>query len=68
MTLPRYSFYNVNGTLKDASQIRIGVDKGDRVDVDFKYRDNLTGELYHVQATGYRTKIEIEETTNEAAI
>lgn len=54
---PRYSFGNVDGIMKDGVSVSIGIER-DSVTVSFDYADSRDGILYHVEATGYRTKKE----------
>ena len=55
---PRYSFLNVDGVLRDGYAVNIsGDDDGRRVHVTFTYRDNITGAVYAVEASGYRTRL-----------
>jgi hypothetical protein len=53
---PRYMFGDVHGALKDGTSVSIGFE-GNSVSIAFDYRDQ-DDVLYHVEATGYRTKKE----------
>jgi len=49
---------NVDGVLRDGYAVNIsGDDDGRRVHVTFTYRDNITGAVYAVEASGYRTRL-----------
>lgn len=54
---PRYTFGDVNGVLKDGTSVSVGVEK-DWVSISFDYHDHRDDVVYHVEATGYRTKKE----------
>ena len=54
---PRYSFGDVQGTLTNGLAVQLGLHV-DWCTVEFDYTDRLDGVLYHVSASGWRTKKE----------
>lgn len=62
MAEPRYAFGDVNGVMKEGTSVSINLGESDRVSIDFTYTDQRDGQLYRVNATGYRTKIDKEST------
>ncbi len=54
---PRYSFGDVQGTMKDGYSVSVGVEPNDEVNIEFTYKDRRDGKTYRVVATGRRTEV-----------
>ena len=65
--LPRYSFGDVNGALKDGTTVVINSGLRDEMDISFDYFDRRDGFKYHVEAKGFRTLIPNQEPTDAKA-
>lgn len=55
--VPRYTFGDVQGVMKDATHFSMGVAEKDYVDVTFDYYDTRDGKRYYVEARGTRKEV-----------
>ena len=54
---PHYSFDDVKGITCDSISFSFGYDENDRISIEFNYTDRRDGVLYHVAASGWRSRV-----------